>query len=416
MGWRETVMERVYGSTQGITPEKIKSLFRRNLKLSAQDIAQELGIGRSTLFYLLKKWGKTLEDLRNEVLREIEEEKLRKLRRKEIREAVPATYEEFLQYETVKELRKKLETATTISDRQRSKILRFFYRLVKRTGYPPAFFLYGDREEVKKVVLDYLSRRKEEGIELNAEIANLQSIQKWLEINILPSWVEQQEYKGKFKTAELNMVARSLLVQRIIKNHDKRLADMTVRALCMLYWTGSRAESLKTFHVEGEIEIADPEITRVYQEARFIVVKTSEKGKKGRKIEWTKLVPRRWAWLLPRYRYTDKDLEKIRAVIRKELLALMRDYPELFNADTKAYVVDAKKTLHLMRHTSAREFLKAFRWNMYLVSKLLGWEKVENMKIYGDYGLLELLQARAQEHKLEFIDEETTKMLRRVLK
>jgi hypothetical protein len=68
-----------------------------------------------------------------------------------------------------------------------------------------------------------------------------------------------------------------------------------------------------------------------------------------------------------------------------------------------------------MRHTSAREYLRAFKFNRYLVSKLLGWMKESNLSIYGDYSLLELLTVSTEEHKVNFVSDDVKTILLKTL-
>jgi hypothetical protein len=106
---------------------------------------------------------------------------------------------------------------------------------------------------------------------------------------------------------------------------------------------------------------------------------------------------------------------KVRRITREILEKLLAERPELFNSDTVKYIKDAQKVLHLWRHTFAREALKAFKWNRYLVAKLGGWVKDSNLQIYGDYDLLSLIEVSAEEHKMEFCSEECKKRIEEFL-
>jgi integrase len=126
---------------------------------------------------------------------------------------------------------------------------------------------------------------------------------------------------------------------------------------------------------------------------------TVEKGKKGNKFTWTRLIPCEEYRLLynpNRFPLSEKELRIVRKALRYAYSEIMNKYPELFNADTKKYIVETGKVLHLWRHTAAREYLKAFHWNRHLVAKLLGWEKEDNLRIYGDYSALEIISMMAE--------------------
>jgi hypothetical protein len=98
------------------------------------------------------------------------------------------------------------------------------------------------------------------------------------------------------------------------------------------------------------------------------------------------------------------------------LKKILEEHPELFNNETIKYIKDAKRTLHLFRHTFARDALKAFKWNRYLVAKLGGWVKDSNLQIYGDYDLLSLIEASVEEHRIEFCSEECKKRIEEFLR
>jgi len=288
-------------------------------------------------------------------------------------------------------------------------------------------------EQIFDYTTKYLALLAEQGYEINSKIAELQSVQKWLYVTLLPPWVEQAEYKGKYTSAELSLEAREAMVNELIevcstsKRYDKDICKLTLKSWIFLYYTGSRAESLTNFTVEQKIRVTWEKFREVYGEEEFLVVKTSEKGKKGKKYEWRKLVPASWSHLIPERNLTRKELEKVRALTRTILLRLMSRYgTKMFNTDTIRYSAwrgksrrigekkrkrKGTKVLHLWRHTFARDALKAFGWNTYLVSKLGGWVKESNLRIYGDYDLLSLIQASAEKHQMRFCTEECKKKI-----
>jgi len=383
--------------------EGIAKLYRRNIKYSADEIVNELGIARATLFWRLKKLGITLEQLKEAVIKEYEEKTQKQLKKREEKALPPKDFNEFMEREIVKEIVKKLNTAN-LSEVQRTKILRYWFRLCKDLGLAPEDFNKENEEELKSKVLDWMNDRIAKGYDKDWIISLIQGIQKWLEVRLLNSGIEQSEYKGKYQTSEIPLEVRNSIVKDLLelyKQTKNKFYLEVIKALAFLYYTGSRSEALTNYAVEFTQKIKDEEIKRIYGIDEFIVVKTEEKGKKGKKITWRKLIPKTYVELLPA-RMTKKELYKVRDIVRNLLLK----YVDKLNEDAKQYVVSAKRSLHLMRHTSAREFLRAFGFNRYLVSKLLGWQKESNLSIYGDYDLLTLLNVRSEEHKVEFVSED----------
>jgi len=372
----------------------VLTLRKYGLSLTAKDVADELGLAFRTYYRYLETLGLTYFIVVNAVKQEAEEIKKKKIERREVKRLPPRSYDEFLEREVVKEVAKKL-TVANIGEGQKTKILRTWFKLSQELELTPEDF-YGDGE-VKRKITEWLSNKIEQGYDKDALISILQSLQKWLETPILPTVIEQSEYKGEYTTAEIPKAIRDKIVLDLLEKGDE-LSLTTIKALMFLYYTGSRAESLTNFTVEQKIKLDNPDILRAYGEDSFIVVRTLEKGKKGKKIEWRKLIPLSYEPLLPP-KLTRSDLDKIRRVLRNELIK----YENELNDDTKRYIREAQKSLHLMRHTSAREYLRAFKFNRYLVAKLLGWQKESNLQIYGDYGLFELLKVSAEEHKIEFV-------------
>ncbi|RLE62231.1 MAG: hypothetical protein DRJ47_10990 [Thermoprotei archaeon] len=304
--------------------------------------------------------------------------------------------------------------------------LRFWYNLCYELKLAPEDFIDAREdkeklEELRKSILDWLSKKVEQGYDKRTLIAQLQTLQKWLEVQILPSYIEQAEYRGKYQTAELTLEARELLARKLIekarkskRNHRKDYA-LTIRSIIFLYYTGSRAESLTNFAIEGEIKIEWDQFVKAYGETEFVIIKTEEKGKKGSKFTWRKLVPKSWAHLIPQRNLTEDELSKIRRILRETLNEMLNEHPELFNKDTVKYIRDLSKVLHLWRHTFARDALRAFKWNRYLVAKLGGWVKDSNLQIYGDFDLISLIQEASKEHQIIFAREEVKKEIEQFL-
>jgi len=395
--------------------EELEALIRRKPNGSAEDYAGSLSIGRATLFYRLKKVGLSLEDVRKAVFYEVELETQRKIKKREIKALPPRDKQEFLKRDIVQETIKRMRTAN-VSESHIESTIAVWYDICRRYKLAPEDFVDNEKvEEVKNIIVDYINKQKEEGKEVRAYIALLQTLAKWLEKPILPSFIEQQEYRGKYQSAELPPALRELMTEEIMKL-DNDIAKLTLRAWVFLYYTGSRAESLTNFSIEGELKVTWKDFTDVYGEDVFVIIKTLEKGKKGQKFVWRKLIPKSWAKFIPQRNLTKNELQKVRAITRVVLEKLAQQYPQYFNADTLKYVVDKKKTMHIWRHTFAREALKAFKWNRYLVSKLGGWIKDSNLQIYGDYDLLSLIQVSAEKHSLAFCFEECKKRIENFLK
>jgi integrase len=332
------------------------------------------------------------------VFYEVELETQKKIRKKEIKALPPKDKQEFLQREVVQETIKKMRTAN-VSESHIENMITVWYDICKKFKIAPEDFVEAEKtEEIKNIIVEYINKVKEEGKEVRAFIALLQTLAKWLEKPILPSYIEQSEYRGKYQSAELPLPLRELMVEEIMR-YDNDIAKLALRAWIFLYYTGSRAESLTNFSIEGEFKVSWSDFVDVYGESEFVIIRTLEKGKKGQKFVWRKLIPKSWAKFVPSRNLTRKELQKVRQITRAILEKLAQQYPQYFNADTLKYV-DKKKTMHIWRHTFAREALRAFKWNRYLVSKLGGWIKDSNLQIYGDYDLLSLIQVSAEKHKI----------------
>ena len=395
--------------------EELEKLIRRKPSGSAEDYSESLGIGRATLFYRLKALGLTLEDVKKSVFYEVELETQKKIKKKEIKALPPKDKQEFLQREVVQETIKKMRTANVAESHVKNAV-SIWYDICKQYKLAPEDFIDSEKiEEIKNIIVDYINKLKEEGKEVRAYIAYLQTLAKWLEKPILPSFIEQSEYRGKYQSAELPLPLRELMVEEIMKL-DNEIAKLALRSWILLYYTGSRAESLTNFSIEDEFKVTWREFVDVYGEDSFIIIKTSEKGKKGQKFVWRKLIPKSWSKFIPQRNLTKKELQKVRQITRTILERLAQQYSQYFNTDTLRYVKDLKKTMHIWRHTFAREALRAFKWNRYLVAKLGGWVKDGNLQIYGDYDLLSLIQVSTEKHKIEFCSEKCKERIESFLK
>jgi site-specific recombinase XerC len=408
--------EKVQRIKEGLDTEKkkfledLEALIRRKPSSSAEDYAESLGLGRATLFWRLKQMGLSLEDVRKAVFYEVEIEKGQKIKKREIKALPPKDRNEFLQREVVQEVIKRMKAGGD-KDNTIKSVISVWYNICKMYKVAPEDFTDNERiEEIRNIIIDYLNKIKDEGKDIQAKIASLQTLAKWLEKPILPSYIEQQEYKGKYQSAELPLELRELMINEIMKiNND--IAKLTLRTWIFLFYTGSRAEALTNFTVEGEFKVIWRDFIDVFNEDIFIIVRTMEKGKKGQKFVWRKLIPKSWSKFIPQRNLTPKEVQKVRKLTRSILMKLMELYPQYFNSDTVKYIKNVKKVLHVWRHTFAREMLKAFKWNRYLVSKLGGWIKDSNLQIYGDYDLLSLIQVSSEQHRVEFCSEECKKRI-----
>ena len=404
--------------------EKVVKFLRQNMNLSAEDVATKIGISRRALFDRLKRLGIGFAEIKSALVYEAQLRRKEKITKKEVKRLPPKDFNEFLEREVVKEVIKKLNTRN-LSDPHRGRVLDTWYDLCVEMGLAPEDFFAMEKEELQKIVIEFINKRKEEGYEINSVISDLQALQLWLEVPLLPPYIKQAEYTGKYTSAELTPEVRELMVNELIeacrdgkitingngkrKYVTKDICRLTLKSWVFLYYTGSRAEALTNFVKEYEIEIKALQFTKAFNEPKFLVVRTEEKGKEGRKFVWRKLIPKSWSNLIPERQLTNTEITKVRKVTRAVLMKLIEQYPDKFNEDTRKYIVGQGrfkgKVLHLWRHTFAREFLKAFGWNRYLVSKLGGWIKDNNLKIYGDYDLLALIEASSEEHKVQFCNE-----------
>jgi hypothetical protein len=397
----------------------METLLRKNMKYSAEDIASALKIGRSTLFYRLKQLGLAFEDVKKAVMYEFMVEAQRKIKRKEVKHLPPRDFKEFLQREVVQEVHQKM-IAGEVTPQHRLRVLSFWYTLCDKFKIAPEDFFDDTRlSEIRDMLVKYLAEEKGNGRVIRAPISLAQALAMWLERPILPAFIKQEEYRGKYQSAELTKDVRELMVSELIGRASKakngEIYEITLRSWILAYYTALRAEALTNFTVEGTFKVKWSEFVRVYGTDSFVVIRTAEKGKKGKKFTWRKLVPATWAHLIPKRPLTRYELKKVREITRDILRKIITEKAELFNTDTVKYVMEAGRVLHLWRHTFARDALKAFKWNRYLVSKLGGWIKDSNLQIYGDYDLLSLIEASVEEHRIEFCSEECKKKIEEFL-
>ncbi|MEM1523525.1 MAG: hypothetical protein QXU69_10870, partial [Thermofilaceae archaeon] len=290
--------------------ERSLAFLRSDMIMSAERLAEnKLGIARSTFFYRLKKYDLTFNDLRNAA---IYEANVLSAKRRERRWLVPKTLEEFKTRDCVVNLIKLMKSAS-LTDTHIQSTISFFYRICKKLGRAPEEFWEARvdsdlRDSMKKELVELLSqasRRSKRGI-----ISMLQTLQKHIEVQLLPSSVEQEEYKGDYTEAELSLEARDELVKLIVseppnsddfKGYDvDNLRRDLLRALIFLYYTCSRREALTNFMVIGDLKATNDDVIKMFDEDEFVAVRTEEKGKKSKKFSWTKIIPKSWFHLTPR--------------------------------------------------------------------------------------------------------------------
>jgi len=385
--------------------------IRKNPKLSASDLAERIKMARATLFYKLKKLGLTYQELVNGVIREAEEKYRRKLERRKVKRLPPRDKREFLEREIVQTVIKRMKSNKKKPE-YIDRVISYWYRVCKYLGLAPEDFIPESREDQEKLwnlMTQYISDRADEGFDIRNDISMLQSIQKWLGTQILAPGTTQSEYQGRYQEAEIDFEHRNKIVKDLLELY-KKTRDIsyirTIQAMIFLYYTGSRRQALTNFIWGETVKIRLKDFTDKFGEERFKVVTTTEK----RGIQWKKLIPYSYYEILPQRPFSQKEISRIMRILKE---ALMKYYDE-YNEHTKLYL-DKSKVFHIWRHTACREYLKAFKYNRALVSKLLGWKKESNLVIYGDYTLLELLNVMAEEHKIQFVSQELYQELRRII-
>lgn len=378
---------------------QITRILRKNLETPAEEIASQLKMGRSTLFYKLKKLGIKFNEIIEALKKEAEEEFQKKLERRKIKRLPPRDKEDFLQREPVVKLINRMRTQGLTSNHING-VINYFYRMCKYLGVSPEDFLELPREQVYDLVTQWISDRADEGYNTNADISMIQTIQKWLGVRLLPPGITQKEYKGKFQEAEIDYEHRNKIVNDLLNKYEitnDPIYLKTIQAMAFLFYTGSRRQALGNFTWGDVIRVRTKEFINVFGEDRFRFVSTLEK----RGIRWNKLIPLSYVEILPNTPFSPTEIRKIAKILYE---AMMKYFDE-YNNHTKQYL-KLHKIFHIWRHTATRTYLRAFKYNRSLVAKLLGWIKESNLVIYGDYSLLQLLDIMAEEHKIQFVSKE----------
>jgi AcrR family transcriptional regulator len=372
--------------------------LRKNVRAPAEEVAEALGIGRSTLFYRLKKLNIKYEDVQNALVAEVEEAYRRKLERREIRRLPPKDKQEFFEREIVQKVITRMKGMNK-SPGYISRVVGYWWRLTKRLGIAPEDFVEMDREKLHDLVVQYLSDRASEGVDINNEVRMIQTVQRWLGYPILPPGITQKEYKGKYQEAEIPLEIRNVVVSELLDYYDNTgntLYLRTVQAMAFLYYTGSRRQALMNYQKGETVRVGLQPLIRAIGTDRFRIVSTLEK--KG--LYWRKLIPMTYDEIIPARAFSPSEVR----AIAKLMKSLLMKYFDRYNKHTQLYL-QKSKVYHIWRHTATRDYLKALGYNRYIVAKLLGWIKDSNLVIYGDYELLQLLQLAGEEHYIKFVDE-----------
>jgi AcrR family transcriptional regulator len=372
--------------------------LRKNVRAPAEEVAEALGIGRSTLFYRLKKLNIKYEDVQNALVAEVEEAYKRKLERRELRRLPPKDKQEFMEREVVQKVIMYMRGSKK-KDTYISRVISYWWRLSKRLGLAPEDFAEMDREKLFDLIVQYLSDRASEGVDINNEIRMIQCVQKWLGAQILPPGITQKEYKGKYQEAEIPLEIRNAVVGELLDYYDatgEALYLRTIQAMAFLYYTGSRRQALTNYQKGESIRVGLQPLIRAMGTDRFRIVSTLEK----KDLYWRKLIPITYDEIIPARAFSPSEVR----AMAKLMKSLLMKYFDKFNKHTQLYL-QRNKVYHIWRHTATRDYLKALGYNRYLVSKLLGWIKDSNLVIYGDYELLQLLQLAEEEHYIRFVDE-----------
>jgi AcrR family transcriptional regulator len=372
--------------------------MRKNVRAPAEEVAEALGIGRSTLFYRLKKLNIKYEDVQNALVAEVEEAYRRKLERRELRRLPPKDKQEFMEREIVQKVIMYMRGSKK-KDTYINRVISYWWRLSKRLGLAPEDFAEMDREKLFDLIVQYLSDRASEGVDINNEIRMIQSVQKWLGAQILPPGITQKEYKGKYQEAEIPLDVRNAIVSELLDYYDatgETLYIRTIQAIAFLYYTGSRRQALTNYQKGESIRVGLQPLIRAVGTDRFRIVSTLEK----KDIYWRKLIPITYDEIIPARPFSPSEVR----AMAKLMKSLLMKYFDKFNKHTQLYL-QKNKVYHIWRHTATRDYLKALGYNRYLVAKLLGWIKDSNLVIYGDYELLQLLQLAEEEHYIKFVDE-----------
>ena len=393
--------------------------LRSDLSMNAEELANRLGIARSSLFNYVNRLGIRYRDLQEALKAEAEERLAKKLEKKEIRRALPASKQEFLERTVVQNMRNRM-IASGKKPAYVNRVINAFWRLCKHTGLSPEDFVEMPRESTQDrigiydIVTSYISDLASTGVDVNNVVRMLQSIQLWLGVKILPPGVKQKEYKGKYQEAEIPLEVREAMVKDLLEMYRKTgytIYLRTIQAMIIMYYTASRRQGLTNFIVSSLVEVEEPRFVQVMRTNRFRIIVTTEK----KDLRWEKLIPAYYDGAIPRKTFSPSELKAISKIMRE----LLDKYIEKLNTHTKLYI-QKKKVFHIWRHTATREYLRALGYNRSLVAKLLGWIKDSNLVIYGDFTVLQLLRAKGisglavQEH-LDFVRPELRDEIIRVI-
>jgi hypothetical protein len=294
-------------------------------------------------------------------------------------------------------------TAMKASDRKQqyiNRIVSFFYRMCRYLTLSPEDFIDLPREQVYDLVTQYISDRASEGVDVNNVVKEIQAVQKWLGVRILPPGITQKEYKGKYQEAEIPLQIRNEVVRNLLQLYESSKDPIflkAIQAMAFLYYTGSRKQALTNFQKGEFITVGLDKLIRAVGTNRFRVISTLEK----KDIYWRKLIPAHYDEIIPPAPFRPSEVRQIAKILKEQLMK----YYDRYNTHTQLYLAKSK-VFHIWRHTATRDYLKALGYNRYLVSKLLGWLKDSNLVIYGDYELLQLLELSTEEHSIKFINDE----------
>ncbi|MEM4621012.1 MAG: hypothetical protein QW607_12475 [Desulfurococcaceae archaeon] len=332
---------------------------------------------------------------------------------------IPTTYDEFLSRKIVQDMIRSMR-AQGLRESHINKVIREFYRycIVNKPEYEltpvdPVWVrdvCLSTPEEIWRRTDRYLQWRIDDLVErggepdINKYIALVQAIQKWLGCNLLRPGITQKEYKGKYFTCEIPLKIRDKIVRDLINMYESdkdKIYLRIIQSLIILYYTGSRRMVLiksepPRLRIDYSTVIRSEwdEIVKIYNEREFYRVITIEK----RDIKFTKIIPRKWGDLVRTFKlFTEDEIYRVTKILKN----VLNKYFDELNEDTQRYLKHSK-VFHIWRHTSNRDHLVAFNFNRTIVSKLLGWIKEENLKIYGDYSIDEILRFKPEMRKVIF--------------
>ncbi|MEM2848549.1 MAG: hypothetical protein QXM79_07250 [Zestosphaera sp.] len=390
--------------------------LRTDLEMSAEELSSRLGIARSSLFNYMNRLGLKYKDIVEALKKEAEETLARKLEKREIRRALPTTKQEFLERSIVQQLRNAMISAGK-KPYYVNRIISFFYRVCKATGLSPEDFIElhreGRSEELYNAITMFISDQASMGIDVNNIVRQLQTIQKWLGVRVLPPGVTQKEYKGKYQEAEIPLSIREEIVRELLELY-KQTGDTTyvrtIQAMIILYYTGSRRQALTNYVISDVVTVTHEKFIRAMRTNRFRIISTLEK----KDLRWNKLIPIYYDEAIPRANFSYAELKQIAKILKEQLQKRI----DRLNTHTRLYL-EKSKVFHIWRHTATREYLRVLEYNRSLVAKLLGWIKDSNLVIYGDYSILQLLGAEGgveQQTYLDFVSPELREEILKVIR